>query len=126
MSYLGNVWTDLKNLLRDEDALVSAATGGDPDQTVSDRVAIDAKVKREGWACVFCRFLDLFCQRGHCDAMLAKPALPSPWYVYPRAAICFSVIGVVPWALIARDWRIGAAWVLAMLLNFLWGVVAKV
>lgn len=38
--------------------------GGDPHETISS-VAGKAQVKGERWACVLCRFLDLF-QKDHC------------------------------------------------------------
>jgi len=46
------------------DQLVSTATGGDPDETVSSRLG---KAERRGnkFACFFCRALD-FIQKDHC------------------------------------------------------------
>lgn len=46
------------------DEALNALTGGDPGETVSSRAG---KALREGrhWACILCRFLDLF-QKDHC------------------------------------------------------------
>jgi len=54
----------LMNWLRWLDEGLNVATGGDANETLSSRAG---KGMREGkrWACLLCRFLDLF-QRDHC------------------------------------------------------------
>ncbi|NYS10348.1 hypothetical protein PBR31_00039 [Xanthomonas phage PBR31] len=46
------------------DRLINAARGGSGDETLSS-AAGKSMVKGRRWACILCRFLDLF-QRDHC------------------------------------------------------------
>lgn len=54
----------LMNILSALDRLANAITFGSGDETISSRLG-KAQAKGSHFACVFCRFLDLF-QRGHC------------------------------------------------------------
>lgn len=49
---------------------VNVLRGGDPHETISS-VAGKAQVKGERWACMLCRFLDLF-QKDHCKNSILK------------------------------------------------------
>ena len=51
------------------DQFINALAGGDPAETMSYRAAVD-RAAGSRFACVFCRFLDLF-QRDHCGITLA-------------------------------------------------------
>lgn len=118
-TYFANVAADTERLLRDGDAEVSALTGGAADQTVSARVAQDARHGRT-WARWFCGGLSLLVQPGHCAAM--RSGAPTPWWVYPRAAVCFAVIVVA----LHPTWRWIEWWGRAMLLNTSVGVLMLV
>ncbi|WP_433705786.1 hypothetical protein [Paraburkholderia sacchari] len=48
----------------------NVARGGDAHETISS-VAGKAQIKGERWACVLCRFLDLF-QKDHCKNSILK------------------------------------------------------
>lgn len=54
----------LMNWLRWLDAGANVATGGDANEMLSSRAG-KAMLKGRRWACILCRFLDLF-QRDHC------------------------------------------------------------
>lgn len=62
------IWHLIKRYVRNVavavDQLLSALTGGDPDETISSRLG---KAQRRGqpFACIACRLLDLI-QRNHC------------------------------------------------------------
>jgi hypothetical protein len=58
-----------RNVLIAFDQFCNAILGGDPGDTISYRAAV-ARQSNAKWACVLCRFLDLF-QQGHCDKTLA-------------------------------------------------------
>jgi hypothetical protein len=47
------------------DQLANAATGGNPDETISSR-ANRAMKEKEAWGCVLCRFLG-WLDKDHCD-----------------------------------------------------------
>lgn len=50
------------------DQLANAMMNGYPDETISSRAAKAAR-RGEPWACVLCKFLDLF-QKGHCEKVI--------------------------------------------------------
>ena len=52
------------------DQLANAATGGDPDETISSR-AYRASLNQEKWGCVLCKILDKF-DKNHCLKSLGK------------------------------------------------------
>lgn len=54
----------LLNVLAGIDRACNAVLGGDPRETISSR-AQKAQAAGKRWACVLCRFLDIF-QRDHC------------------------------------------------------------
>lgn len=54
----------LWNLLILLDETGNTLTGGDPGETISSRAG-KAQAEGKRWACVLCRFLDLF-QKDHC------------------------------------------------------------
>ena len=54
----------LLNILKALDRLANAITFGSGDETISSRLG-KAQQKGSRFACVFCRFLDLF-QKNHC------------------------------------------------------------
>lgn len=47
------------------DQVANTAFGGSEDETISSRAGKEARKGRR-WACVLCKFLDLF-EKGHCD-----------------------------------------------------------
>lgn len=52
------------------DQLANAATGGDPDETISSR-AYRASLDNERWGCILCKFLDKI-EKDHCLKSLGK------------------------------------------------------
>jgi hypothetical protein len=83
------------------DVTINGLLGGKPGQTLSLRAAIGAGwtaegrtgPRKPGW-CLFCRFLSIAVQRGHCRLQFSSA--PSPIETYVRAAIGFAVgIGAV-------------------------------
>ena len=61
MSFIGRY---IMNWLRWLDEGLNVLTGGDANETLSSRAGKGVKEGKR-WACVLCRFLDLF-QRDHC------------------------------------------------------------
>ena len=55
----------LLNLIVAFDEAVNAILGGYPDETISLRTARERDINGKKWACVLCKFLDLF-ERDHC------------------------------------------------------------
>lgn len=69
-SYVKNWWVTV-------DCFVNALLGGDPDETLSSRIA-KYRASNARWACVFCKFLT-WCQNtlfkspgDHCDLALER------------------------------------------------------
>ena len=89
-TYIANVATDAERIARDGDALANALAGGAADETVSVRVAQDAR--RHAWARWGCAALSLLVQPDHCAAVRRPDPLPG--WVYARAAVCFAVLAV--------------------------------
>lgn len=58
------LWRYIMNWLRWWDEGLNVLTGGDANETMSSRAGKGLKEGKR-WACVLCRFLDLF-QRDHC------------------------------------------------------------
>lgn len=52
------------NFLSAVDRVANALTGGSPDETISSRAG-KAQAAGKTWACVLCKFLDLF-DKNHC------------------------------------------------------------
>lgn len=58
------------NVLLALDQLLNAVLGGYPDETISSRAG-KARLEQKRWACVLCKFLDIF-DKDHClDAIEA-------------------------------------------------------
>lgn len=55
----------LINLLVAIDQVGNAILGGYPDETISLRAARERDLNDKEWACILCKFLDLF-QKDHC------------------------------------------------------------
>ena len=58
------IWRYIMNWLRWLDEGLNVLTGGDANETMSSRAGKGVKEGKR-WACVLCRFLDLF-QKDHC------------------------------------------------------------
>ena len=64
------ILTYFRRLFVATDQLVNVIFGGDEDETVSSRLAKDAKRGRK-FACVLCQLLDLL-DRDHCDKAIER------------------------------------------------------
>jgi len=61
----------LINLLIMLDQMANTILGGYPDETISLRTARERDINKKQWACIFCKFLDLF-QQDHCTKVEAN------------------------------------------------------
>ena len=105
MGWLTNVETQIETDARDADCTADVLTGGPAGETVSVRAALSRNAG-EWQGCLMCWFLNWAVQRGHCDKVLTDA--PTPWWVYPRAALTFVAAAGAFGALIR--WAVLLAW----------------
>lgn len=99
------MFTYLRNLFISTDMWLSALTGGDPDQTISQRVAI-AAANGSRPACMVCWWLSKTVEEDHCEKTLADGSTK------PHAALlaglqiaaAFTVLVWVPAFLVGTEW----------------------